>query len=87
MLLKSTALGGTQIEVQAGQLEAIRAVVAETARVDFGQAAARNAFPEDQAKRKVSSNNHVIREAPYHDKGRTSSGSPVMRQHGSAASC
>ncbi|MCP5118230.1 MAG: hypothetical protein GY953_46035 [bacterium] len=43
--------GGTRIEVDAGQLDAIRAVVAEAVRVDHGQAADRN----------VSSDNQVIR--------------------------
>lgn len=44
--------GGTQIEVDAGQLEAIRTVVAETVRVDHGRSAERN----------VSSDNQAIRE-------------------------
>ena len=43
--------GGTRIEVDADHLEAIRAVVAETVRVDHGRAAERN----------VSSDNQVIR--------------------------
>jgi len=44
--------GGTRIEVDAGQLDAIRAVVAETVRVDHGRAAERNAPSGKHAIRK-----------------------------------
>ena len=51
--------GGTRIEVDADHLDAIRAVVAETVRVDHGWAADRNASPDNQVIR--TSDNHLIR--------------------------
>jgi len=46
--------GGTQIEVGTEHLDAIRAVVAETARVDQGRAADRNVSSDNQVIRKRS---------------------------------
>ena len=53
--------GGTRIEVKANHLDAIRAVVAETVRVDHDQAAERNVSSDNQVIRKASSDNQVIR--------------------------
>ncbi len=71
--------GGTQIEIGAEHLDAIRAVVAETVRVDQGHAVERSVSPGNKIIRKASSGNPIIRKA--------SSGNPVIRQHGGAASC
>jgi len=53
--------GGTRIEVDANHLDAIRAVVAETVRVDHGQVAERNASSGNGVNRNVSSGNQVMR--------------------------
>lgn len=53
--------GGTQIEVDADRLDAIRAVVAETVRADHGRATDRNVSSDNQVIRKASSDNQVIR--------------------------
>ena len=65
--------GGTRIEVDADHLDAIRAVVAETARVDHGRAADRNVTSDN---RNVSSDNRNV-----------SSGNPVIRRRGGTVSC
>ncbi len=52
--------GGTRIEVDAHHLDAIRAVVAETVRVDHGQAAERNVSSDNEVNRTVSSGNQVM---------------------------
>ncbi len=55
--------GGTRIEVDADHLDAIRAVVAETVRVDQGRAAHRNVSSNNQVTRKAFSNNRGTRKA------------------------
>ncbi len=52
--------GGTRIEVDADPLDAIRAVVAETVRVDHGRAAGRNVSSDNQVNN-LSSDNQVVR--------------------------
>lgn len=71
--------GGARIEVGTDHLDAIRAVVAETVRVDYGQAAARNASSENHVIRKTSSHNQAERNAP--------SGNQVIRQRSGTVSC